>query len=500
MGSFITAQAQDSCDTAIEITENGLYAFDAIDGENEAGQGAGRCWQTGAAAAEWFMFTAAENGTLRINTNLEQNNIPNDPEDDSTLLDDTRINVYTGECSDLICYDGTDDISATNYLSDLTTEVQAGTTYYIAFDNRWSDLGFDFEITFTGGTCFSPAGFTFVEEPTTTTATIGWTPPTIGTPVGYEFEYGVEGFTQGTGILLTLDDVEAAMDNLTPGTTYAFYIRTNCGEGDYSTWTGPVTFSTLFDAASLNYAYGFESMIGGGWTAPTATLGSSWTIAESDPTVPGFEPQEGALFATVGANGDESDSWLFSRGLNLTANDVVTISYYVKKIVFEGNGNSNTLAVNIGNQAAAGSQNPIRLIDDVTDLDYTMYTDTYTVPTTGVYYLGFNYVAPGHDADDFGRLLLDNVTVTSSFAGVNNALASQFSVFPNPASNVVKVSNANALVNNVTITDVNGRTVKTAKFEGVSEAEVNVSDLSAGVYMMTISSDKGTTTKKIIKN
>ncbi|WP_407934909.1 T9SS type A sorting domain-containing protein, partial [Flavobacterium lindanitolerans] len=33
-----------------------------------------------------------------------------------------------------------------------------------------------------------------------------------------------------------------------------------------------------------------------------------------------------------------------------------------------------------------------------------------------------------------------------------------------------------------------------------SSAQVNISDLSAGVYMMNINSDQGSVTKKIIKN
>jgi hypothetical protein len=48
-------------------------------------------------------------------------------------------------------------------------------------------------------------------------------------------------------------------------------------------------------------------------------------------------------------------------------------------------------------------------------------------------------------------------------------------------------------------TDVNGRIVKNVKFDGVSETQISVSELSSGIYMMKIVSDKGTTTKKVIK-
>lgn len=99
-----------------------------------------------------------------------------------------------------------------------------------------------------------------------------------------------------------------------------------------------------------------------------------------------------------------------------------------------------------------------------------------------------------------GEASFDNLNVSAfGTAGVGENALANLSVFPNPANDVVNVT-VDALVSNVAIVDLNGRTVKTAKFDGVSSASVNVSDLASGVYMMTISSDKGTTTKKIVKN
>jgi hypothetical protein len=96
---------------------------------------------------------------------------------------------------------------------------------------------------------------------------------------------------------------------------------------------------------------------------------------------------------------------------------------------------------------------------------------------------------------------IDDVVVTSGLLATNNVVATQFSVFPNPANDIVTIANAdNALVNNVSIVDINGRTVKSVKLGGVANAQINVSDLAKGVYVMTISSDKGATTQKLMKN
>ena len=105
-----------------------------------------------------------------------------------------------------------------------------------------------------------------------------------------------------------------------------------------------------------------------------------------------------------------------------------------------------------------------------------------------------------HDSYNQEMIFLDDVVVTENIAGRNDALAKQFNVFPNPASSVINIANANALVQEVTIADINGRRVKSQKYNGVANAALNISELSAGAYFMTITSNKGTATKKIVKN
>jgi len=80
-------------------------------------------------------------------------------------------------------------------------------------------------------------------------------------------------------------------------------------------------------------------------------------------------------------------------------------------------------------------------------------------------------------------------------------VANVFNVFPNPVNDVINVSNSqNSTVNKITVTDLNGRIVKEAKYDNGANVQMNVSDLSSGVYMMNISSDKGSIVKKIVKN
>ncbi|MFM7895964.1 MAG: T9SS type A sorting domain-containing protein, partial [Flavobacterium sp.] len=72
-----------------------------------------------------------------------------------------------------------------------------------------------------------------------------------------------------------------------------------------------------------------------------------------------------------------------------------------------------------------------------------------------------------------------------------------FEVYPNPASNVLNISNANNYeIKNISVVDINGRVVKN---QAGSLTQINVSDLNAGVYFVTIEAAEGKTTKKFIK-
>jgi len=97
--------------------------------------------------------------------------------------------------------------------------------------------------------------------------------------------------------------------------------------------------------------------------------------------------------------------------------------------------------------------------------------------------------------------MVDDFKVTAATMSVKDVLSSKFVVSPKPASEVIKISSKeNILLNGITITDLNGRTVKQLTYDGISNPEINIGDLSAGMYMMNITSDQGSATKKIVKN
>ena len=60
----------------------------------------------------------------------------------------------------------------------------------------------------------------------------------------WNIEYGVIGFTPGTGTPVVTSDTTDTIVGLNLGTVYQFYVQADCGSGDASDWVGPITVAT----------------------------------------------------------------------------------------------------------------------------------------------------------------------------------------------------------------------------------------------------------------
>jgi len=131
-------KAQDTCATAVPITA-GTYAITTINGSQVptplCDTQYGAVPLTRPPGGEWYIYTPTENHSVTVTTDL----VANAP------LVDTRFHVYRGTCDNLVCYEGDDD-GGTGNSSMATFDVIAGTSYYIAFDNRWTSAGFSFAL------------------------------------------------------------------------------------------------------------------------------------------------------------------------------------------------------------------------------------------------------------------------------------------------------------------------------------------------------------------
>lgn len=134
---FQQSYAQNSCATALPVTV-GTYTVGTIDGSLSFPSCAD------GSNAEWYVYTPTANHSVTVSSDLPIN-----------ICKDTNFNVYTGTCGSLACYTEDDDSGDLNcnsgntfsYLSKKTFDAMVGTTYYIAWDNKWSDTGFSFQLS-----------------------------------------------------------------------------------------------------------------------------------------------------------------------------------------------------------------------------------------------------------------------------------------------------------------------------------------------------------------
>jgi hypothetical protein len=60
----------------------------------------------------------------------------------------------------------------------------------------------------------------------------------------WNIEYGEIGFVQGTGTVVSSNDIQDTIVNLNLGAVYEFYVQADCGSGDVSDWMGPHIVAT----------------------------------------------------------------------------------------------------------------------------------------------------------------------------------------------------------------------------------------------------------------
>ena len=132
--------SQANCLNAQVVTA-GITSVSSISGLNSTTP----CATSNATYTNWFSYTPTQNYTVTVSSDLNVN-----------ICKDTNVSIYSGSCSSLSCVVSDDDsgiiacnngVNTNAYLSVATFNALAGTTYYIAWDNKWSALGFDFQLS-----------------------------------------------------------------------------------------------------------------------------------------------------------------------------------------------------------------------------------------------------------------------------------------------------------------------------------------------------------------
>lgn len=174
-------------------------------------------------------------------------------------------------------YDTICTVTATSVsIGDLT----AGVTYYAAvralcghaqnIEGIWSDT-----LPFTTQVCPTVTEVV-AEEVTFHSVTLSW--PAIENAQDYEIVYGVSGFNQGNGTLVTTTTNSFTVTDLLADTSYDFYVRAICGtDWQSENWSPVVTVETPGNPEGVEALSMFDSRIS---ISPNPTDGST-TISVS---------------------------------------------------------------------------------------------------------------------------------------------------------------------------------------------------------------------------
>ena len=129
--TYAQGNVGESCSNPIEINA-GIHLVSSITGE----QNLLNCSEYDAENGnlQWYIYVPDSDYLTTVTSDLQAN---------EGL--DTRVHVYQGSCDGLVCVDGDDD-SGEGYLSVVSFYAYASESYYIAWDNRWENESFEFEI------------------------------------------------------------------------------------------------------------------------------------------------------------------------------------------------------------------------------------------------------------------------------------------------------------------------------------------------------------------
>jgi hypothetical protein len=213
------------------------------------------------------------------------------------------------------------------------SESLAGTTTNLIFTfnaNNDAPHGYgaidDVELTFDLPSCLRPVGFVS-SNVTETTADVSWT--SNGSETEWELYFGEEPLTapdsSTTPTVLELDAETYSFSGLSFGTTYEVYVRANCGSGDVSNWTGPISFTTLTPPADL-----------------TDVEASSTEICEGEDVTLTATGEEG----TVQWFDDACGGNLIGTGASLLVSPSETTTYFARNFD-NGAGSVNCLSVTV---------------------------------------------------------------------------------------------------------------------------------------------------------
>jgi hypothetical protein len=412
----------------------------------------------------WFRTTVPASGSVTVRTVAT---VPASP------VTDTGMSVYSGACGSLVelgCNDNATGGTFTSYSAVTVSGRTPGEVLYIRVwsfnNNAFGPIG----VCVTAPSNCSAPTTPSVGTLTNTTAQVSWVAGP-GAPAGttYTVEYGLQGFSLGTGTRLSgLTGTSTTLMGLNPSTQYCFHVRQDCpGTNGSSAFVGPTCFTTPLTAPSNDEPCGAIAVGSGVLSGNNQGASTSLQPGINLPACsPSQVPQD--VWFTITPSGT-------STTLSFTGNAAAMVRVFSSP------------------SCSAGPFTQVFCAGTASN------TSVGTVNVTGLTARQRYYVAVSGfgSADTPGTFTIAGSALLASRATAEtNALV----VYPNPSNTgqlTLRLSAGHA-AGRATLLNALGQQVQTQALTSAAEQTLSTRQLAAGVYTLRVQLGSEVLTRKVV--
>ena len=433
------------------------------------------------------------------------------PDNDGDLVTFTFLSFNTESCcDDLTVYDGPDTSStvfgtyAGSTIPDPITSSHSSGALTFVFDSDVSLQYGGYEIAISCSpppSCVAPSALS-VASITTNSAEISWTSDDSS------FNIEVVDVTAGgtaTGTATNSGVTSPySLSGLDSNTEYEVYVQTDCGSGDTSAWAGPVSFTTEPAPIVPNYTNDFATFPGEFWTEGEGALAAGPSGSTSAWLADGFGNSgfTGAARVNVyySSFSGGNDDWLISPMFDLSGGthylnlNVALTTYSSTASTTFGDGDFVTLMVTEDNGSNWTelyrwdvNNSPSATGDEMPEIDLSSYTSMTK----------FAFHAKSDTSNIDNDFFIDDFQITTTSLGIDEAIKSQFTYFPNPVNDVLTIK-AQKAVEDITVFNMLGQVVK-QQTSNTMDCTVDLSAMQSGAYFVKVSIGNNVETVRILK-
>ncbi len=364
--------------------------------------------------------------------------------------------------------------------------------------SEWSNIAY---FSTLGVSCLAPES-TATTDITETSATFTWL--SVPGAQTYSVQTRVPNGTWSNAPGSPYSDTTVILGGLIPGTTYHWRVRANCGTGDYSAWTSPLSFTTS-GGAELGQNECDSAKILNVNNTCINTSSSNVGATESSPPPMGWCPDN-----------NYKDVW-FRFTMPDVTDPVVTIRTTAGTLtdavmeVYRGGGCADLEYIFCEDDNSQGNGSTMPVITITGTANETIWVRVWGYAgTKGTFsicvldYQSTNLAAP----DDSDEPIIEgesfDVVEIQQQPFNDRIINTTLQVFPNPTRDVIQVlytQTKESTISRMVMMDMSGKIVDNKEYQSTDSLQfseqLDVSSMVPGVYILRVFTTSGILTEKV---